>query len=133
MFKRKPKLTTPPTSPTEYPNSTVVHTEKGYYMIRKTHRLHIYTQRVLDSWRFPRIVETTEAAVVKYPITGKLGFREGTLLLNCADGRMYLVADGKRRHITSPDVFGRLGATHSDLLVVSATEILLHAEGEKIS
>jgi len=88
---------------------------------------------VEQSWAFPRVIETSEAALAKYRIAGRLGFREGTLIYNIEDAKMYLVADNKRRHIVSPDVLDRLGATFNDAITVSATEILLHEEGERIS
>lgn len=57
----------------------------------------------------------------------------GRLYYEANRDRLRLVADNKRRHIVSPDVLERLGATFNDAITVSATEILLHEEGEKIS
>lgn len=121
-----------PTSPMNYPSDTCVRTESGYYLIKGGKKYRIVSTRVLDSWSFSRIVKTTDAAVSKYRTAGKLGFRGGSLIHNIADGKIYLVSDNKRRHITSPDVLERLGANGKDVIHVSDTEILLHVEGEPI-
>jgi len=130
---RKTK-TDPPTSPVEYPSGCFVKTEKGYfYIVNDSKRYRLTTKRVLDSWNPHRVIETTEAAVRGYRITAKMKFRNGSLIHNLADGKIYLVSDGKRRHVTSPDVLVRIGATRKDIVSVSLDEIKLHEEGVPLS
>lgn len=130
---RKSKKTKP-TSPTEYPAETFVHTEKGYFYILSEHRrFFIITKRVLDSWSPQRVVETTEAAVAGYRVAAKLKFRNGSLIHNLADGKIYLVSQGKRRHVTSPDVLTKLNARYEDVVRVSLEEINLHEEGAPLN
>lgn len=134
MLKRKKK--TLPTTPVEYPHGTCVKTEKGTYLIQegKTKvRLRVPTQRILDSWKFDRVVLTTEKALSQYKVYGRLGFRDGSLIYNIADGRIYLISKNKRRHITSPDALDRIGAKTSDALAVSDFEVNLQQEGEVIA
>lgn len=120
----------PTTTPTEYPAGTFLHTESGYFYIKGPgKRLRFITKRVLDSWMPHRVVETTEAAVSKYRVTGKVKFRNGSLLYSQASGRMYLVSENKLRHITNPDVLTIIGAERSDAVWVSLEEINLHEEG----
>lgn len=123
-----------PQTRTEYPNGTFVETSKGlFYIAGPEKRLRILTSRVLASWSPPRVVQTTDAALAGYRVTSKMKFRNGSLLNSLADGRIYLIEDGKRRHVTNPDALLRLGARYSDAVHVSLDEIKLHPEGEPIS
>lgn len=132
-FLRKPP-TALPTEPIEYPSGVFVHTERGYFFIASTDkRYRCISKRVLDSWAPQRVIETTEAAVAKYKIAAKLRFRNGSLIWSLADGRMYLISDGSRRHIQSPDALARIGGTVKDFMYVSLDEINLHSEGAPLT
>lgn len=123
-----------PTKPVDYPPGTFVRTERGYfYIVSDTRRLRLISERVLESWRPTRVVNTTEAAVKNYRISSKLRFRNGSLIHNVADGRIYLIVEGKRRHIVNPDVLERIGATMKDVMHVSDDEIKLHELGEALN
>ena len=65
-------------------------------------------------------------------LVGKLGFRDGTLIKNISDGKMYLVSQNKRRHIVSPDSFDKYGLDRSKLIEVSDSEINMHDQGEDL-
>lgn len=122
--KRKPLRT----DPIDLLTGTAVKTEKGYYYIKSGARIPMPTQAVVDSWNFNRIVEVSEAALVKYPVLSTLGFRDGTLLFCIADGRYYLVANRKRHLITSPTTLSDHGLVTGDAVVVSQEELDLHKE-----
>lgn len=123
-----------PSSPVVYPSGVFIHTEKGYFYIHgEGKRMRIISERVLASWTPQRIIKTTEAAVSKYRVTSKIRFRNGSLIWNISDGKMYLIENGTRRHITSPDVLTRIGATTKDVVAVSLDEINLHPEGESLN
>lgn len=123
-----------PNYPVSYPAGFCVKTHKGHFFINKDgKRYRIPTQRIVDSWAFPHIIETTEAALANYPVAvTKLGFRDGSLLDNIADGKLYLASEGKLRHVVSPDVLERLGMNVGDALIVSADEINVMKQGEEI-
>jgi hypothetical protein len=74
----------------------------------------------------------TEAALTGIKLAGKLGFRDGSLIKNLADGRMYLVSQNKLRHIVDPDSFDRYGLDRSKIVEVSDKEILAHDLGENL-
>lgn len=135
FLRKKPQQTSRsnlPTEPVVYPSGICVKTEKGAYLIQKDgKRYRIPTKAILESWSFPFVVDTTEAAVANYPIgVLKVGFRDGSLLNNIADGRMYLVSVGKLRHIVDPAVLDRLG--NPEPRVVSDAEIKSMSQGEPI-
>lgn len=87
---------------------------------------------MLESWRFPRVVKVPEEIAANYLLSGKLGFRDGSLICNLKDGKIYLIADNKRRHVTGPDILKALGAEGKDVVMVSDEEINLQSEGEEI-
>jgi len=62
-------------------------------------------------------------------------FRNGSLIHNIADGKIYLIVEGLRCHVTSPEAFERIGAKRDAKHVVSVSlaEIRLHKEGPEIS
>jgi hypothetical protein len=74
----------------------------------------------------------TEAALTGIKLAGKLGFRDGSLIKNLADGRMYLVSQNKLRHIVDPDSFDRYGLDRSKVVEVSDKEISAHDLGENL-
>ena len=131
-WKKKTPQRILPTEPTAYPSGTVVETETGFFLIKDGRRYRLPTQRILDSWNFPLIVPTTDVAVSHYPIRGKIGFRDGSLIHNIADGKMYVISKNKRPHIEDPDALDLLGVTKNDFLLVSDFEISLQEEGESI-
>lgn len=120
-----------PTHPVEYPTGIAVRTEKATYRIHSDgKRYRIPTEAILQSWNFPLVVNSTEAALVNYPVAvTKIGFRDGSLLNNIADGKLYLVSAGRLRHVVDPDVLTRLGINHLMARVVSDDEIKMMKQG----
>ena len=119
-----------------YPPGTFIHTEKGwYYVLNEVKRLPIITRRTLDSWNPPVVAEASEAhqGVKKLKIGVPLKFRNGSLLYSHASGRMYLISQGKLRHVTNPDVVEALGYNLKDAVWVSLDEINLHEKGEPLN
>ena len=119
------------TSVTNFPSGIAVKTDKGIYWIKDGKKYRLISDRAASSWCF-NTVEATETAVSGMKLAGKLGFRDGTLIKNIADGKMYLVSQNKRRHITSPDVFIKYGLDRSLVVEVSDMEINMHELGESL-
>lgn len=133
--KTKPIQQYYPVTPQVYPAGTAVVTSEGRYFINKDgKRYRITTDAIWDSWKFPLTVYTSEPALQGYPIAlSRLGFRDGSLLNNIADGKLYVVSGGVLRHIVDPLVFTRLGVSQQDAVVVSDAEINIMKQGEAIS
>jgi hypothetical protein len=60
-------------------------------------------------------------------------FRNGSLLYSQANGSMYLVSDGKLRHITNPDVLDQLAINRNEAVWVSKEELNLHEMGLELN
>jgi len=128
---RNTKTTLTISSPTNFPSGIAVKTDKDTYWIKDGKRYRLISDRAAKSWSFTT-VNATEAALTGFKVAGKLGFRDGALIKNIADGRIYLVSQNKLRHIVDPDSFTKYGLDRSKVIEVSETEISAHDLGEKI-
>jgi len=119
------------TSPTNFPSGIAVKTDTGTYWIKDNKKYKLISERAANSWRFVEVL-ATDQALSQIKSAGKLGFRDGTLIKNIADGKMYLISQNKRRHILSPDVFDKYGLNRSMLVEVSEAETNMHELGENL-
>jgi hypothetical protein len=119
------------TSPTNFPSGIAVKTDTGTYWIKDNKKYKLISERAAESWRFIEVL-ATDAALSNIKSAGKLGFRDGTLIKNISDGKIYLVSQNKRRHIISPDVFDKYGLNRSLLIEVSEAETNMHELGENL-
>ena len=125
----KPSLTI--SQPTNFPSGIAVKTDKDTYWIKDGKRYRLISNRAAQSWCFTTVL-ATEAALTGIKLVGKLGFRDGSLIKNLADGRMYLVSQNKLRHIVDPDSFDRYGLDRCKVVEVSDKEISAHDLGENL-
>ena len=128
---KRTKTTLLISSPTNFPSGIAVKTDKDIYWIKDGKAYRLISDRAAQSWCFTT-VKATEAALSGTKVIGKLGFRDGTLIKNVADGKMYLVSQNKLRHIVDPDSFNRYGLDRSKVIEVSEKEISAHDLGEKL-
>jgi len=117
--------------PTNFPSGIAVQTDKATYWIKDGKRYKLISDRAAQSWCFTT-VKATEAALSGIKLVGKLGFRDGTLIKNIADGKMYLISQNKKRHVVDPDSFIRYGLDRSSIIEVSDTEANAHDIGENL-
>jgi hypothetical protein len=129
MFKKNQQKTV--TSPTIFPSGIAVKTDKGIYWIKDGKRFKLISDRAAKSWMFTTIL-ATESAVSGMKLAGKLGFRDGTLIKNIADGKLYLISQNKKRHIVDPDSFDKFGLDRSKVIEVSDFEVSMHELGENL-
>ena len=119
------------TSPTNFPSGIAVKTESATYWIKDGKRFKLISDRAEKSWSFVT-VKATDQAVAPMKVVGKLGFRDGTLIKNIADGKMYLISQNKRRQIVDPDTFNKYGLDRSAIIEVSDIEANMHDLGENL-
>jgi hypothetical protein len=135
ILKKKDKIKkyTTPSNRVGYPSGTCISTERGIFYVKNQKRYRLISQRVADSWNFPRIIVSSEAAAAGLKISGKLGFREGTLINNLSDGKIYLISENKKRQLHDPKWLNLLNYDVSDALLVSHEEANLHEDGEPLN
>ena len=117
--------------PTNFPSGIAVKTDSATYWIKDGKRYKLISDRAAQSWSFTTVL-ATETALSGIKLVGKLGFRDGALIKNIADGKMYLVSQNKLRHIIDPDIFNKYGLDRSKMVEVSEKEILAHDLGEAL-
>jgi hypothetical protein len=130
MRKKKPQPKTV-TRPTLFPSGIAVQTDNAIYWIKDGKRFKVVSERAAKSWNFST-VNATEQAISGMKLVGKLGFRDGTLIKNISDGKMYLISQNKRRHIIDPDTFDTYGLDRSNVIEVSEAETNMHDIGEDL-
>ena len=118
--------------PVDYPDGLMVDTGTNVYYLRGGKRYRVYSPRALESWSIQPVLGTEQSLKQIPKSKAPLGFRDGTLIHNIADGKIYLISKNRRRHITSPDVLQRFGWKRRDAITVSDDEANLHVEGDKI-
>jgi hypothetical protein len=91
----------------------------------------LISKRAEQSWSFTT-VKATESALSLIKQSGKLGFRDGALIKNIADGKIYLISQNKKRHIVDPDSFIKYGLDRSKIIEVSEPESNAHELGESL-
>lgn len=62
-------------------------------------------------------------------------FRNGSLIYNLSNARIYLIVNGRRSPVVSPDALARLGSHANDkgIITVSKQETELHELGDEIT
>ncbi len=116
---------------TSFPSGIAVKTDKNTYWVKDGKLYRLISNRAASSWSFTT-VDAAESALSKYKVVGKLGFRDGTLIKDISDGKIYLISQNKRRHITSPDVFDNYGLDRSKVIEVGSEESEMHLLGENL-
>jgi len=132
MFRRKSESRPIPTTRTEYPYGVFLCTESGFFLVRDKCRFKIKSQRAMASWSAP-VLQSSENAVRHLPVLGTVGFRDGSLVRNFADGKVYLISKNLKRHIQSPDVFDKFGLNKNLIIDASLEEVNIHEDGEVLS
>lgn len=130
LFKST-QTTYPINKPTNFPSGIAVKTESGTYWIRDGKKYKLVSDRAEKTWSFVTVL-ATDLAISEIKLAGKLGFRDGALIKNIADGKIYLISQNKRRHITTPDFFNQFGFDKNSIIEVSDLETNMHNLGENI-
>jgi hypothetical protein len=118
--------------PIDFPSGVCVRTDKGHFYISGKYRHRLGSQRVFESWAFPRVIKTTESALANFRQAKTLGFRDGTLIRQTSTGHLYFISQRKRRLVTNPDTLTVMGLKPEDGTWVADFEVELHEEGENL-
>lgn len=103
---------------------------ENYWFIKGGKRVKCFSYRSFKSWSLDAILATPQACKT-IPLTGTLGFRDGSLIKDVVSGKIYLVSSSKTRLVTNPDVLDILG--RDKIIEVSPEEVAIHTEGEPIN
>lgn len=100
----------------------------SFYYVKGNKRFKFVSERAMKSWYLP-VLKIDATFLNKLSAGGTLGFRDGSLVKDISDGKIYLISDSKRRHVVDPDV---LQWIDTDIIEAGQKEVLVHQEGEPI-
>lgn len=100
------------------------------FMAKNGNGYEFYSDRALASWGLTVYPLDRMADSLPRKFVGTLGFRDGSLIQNAKDGKIYVISNAKRRLITAP--LSDYGFDYSQVIEVSDAEIQFHPEGEDI-
>lgn len=129
MFHSKAKVSLPE-APVEYPTGFCVSVDGNYYYINGAILHPIIGTRILQSWRFPLVIKTSDKALTNYVRGARLGFRDGSIIRSIKTSTIYIISKREKRCVSNPDLLASFGLTIQDALWVSEDELLLHNTGE---
>jgi hypothetical protein len=111
------------------PSGLIGKNNESFYYVKGNKRFKFVSERAMKSWSLP-VLEVDAVFLNKLTQAGTLGFRDGSLVQDISDGKIYLISDSKRRHILDPYVLEWFDA---EIIKASQKEILIHAEGDPIN
>ncbi len=135
MWKSKQQKKTsiqPPLVPTPYPSGVAVFDGTNTYFIKNNKKYRIISERAVKSWGF-KVWYGSPESLSKIVLGGILAFRDGSVIKDVSNGKIYLVVNGMKQHITTPDFFTKFGVDPEYIIEVSAKEADLHKNGEPIN
>lgn len=135
MWKKKRQKTNPinpPLVPTAYPSGVAVFDGINTYFIKNNKKYRIISERAVKSWGF-KVWYGSPESLSKIVLGGILAFRDGSVIKDVSNGKIYLVVNGLKQHITTPDFFTKFGVDPEYIIEVSAKEADLHKNGEPIN
>jgi len=135
MWKKKRQKTNPinpPLVPTAYPSGVAVFDGTNTYFIKNNKKYRIISDRAVKSWGF-KVWYGSPESLSKIVLGGILAFRDGSVIKDVSNGKIYLVVNGLKQHITTPDFFTKFGVDPEYIIEVSAKEADLHKNGEPIN
>jgi hypothetical protein len=127
MLKRR-RINPKPT----VPSGMIAHTERGYFYVKGDKRFKFLSDRARKSWCLHE-VETVESALSTVKVAGIVGFRDGTLIRDISNGKIYLIVDNKKKLVTDPDYLFALGLKRRDAIWVSKKEAGFQKDGEDLN
>lgn len=129
MFRRKQKqiINYEPV----VPNGLIAITENGSFLVKNNKRYKFVSDRAKNSWNL-REVLTSENAMKDFRIAGTIGFRDGTLIKDISDHKLYIISDYKKMHVVDPDTIVKLGMRTWDAMEVSKKEASMHQYGGQL-
>lgn len=129
--KPEPTVSEPPLQPLQYPSGITVQVDEDFYYVKGDKLYKFVSRRAAESWGTP-VAQARLANIAHYAQAGLMGFRDGTLIQDVSDGKIYLISGSKRRLVTDPDVVDWYGLNLSDAVLVSVKEASAHSDGDDI-
>lgn len=131
LFKKKiDPVATKPLNKIKPIDGLMITDGENYWFIKGGKRVKCFSYRSFKSWSIDAILATPQACKT-IPLTGTLGFRDGSLIKDVVSGKIYLISQSKARLITDPDILDVFGRER--IIEVSPSEVEIHTQGEDLN
>jgi hypothetical protein len=117
-----------------HPNGALVKgSGPAVYWIQNGLRRHVPSPAIFSTWfRWNEVAQIADDELLLYPPGPDLTFRDGTLVRIPGDPHVWVVSDGARRHIQSPETFAALAYDWANILTVDAADAATAPEGPPV-
>ena len=117
-----------------HPNGTLMKstTSGDVWLVRNGRRTRITGPSALATFgTWSEVVVVSDAVLNVIPVVGA-GYRDGALV-RPPDGKVYLISDGRRRHVVDPNVFAALGLSWAAVRDVASNAAVTNFDGPPIT
>ena len=118
-----------------YPTGSLLQDEKSgaVYYVKDEFKYPVYAKEIILA-NFPgeKIIKVRKEKLEGFTLAEPLKFRDGTLVKSFKKDTIYLISQGKRKPIASPEVFAAFGYQWQDIITISENILSLHELGEPI-
>jgi hypothetical protein len=119
-----------------YPFGTLLQDMKSgiIYYVKDEFKSPIISKEILSiNFPYDKIIKVNSEKLEKFILSEPVKLKDGTLIKSMKEPTVYLISQGKRRPIASPEVFVALGYRWENVITVSDEVLNLHELGEKIT
>lgn len=130
LFKKKiDQIITKPLNRIKPIDGLMITDGENYWFIKGGKRVKCFSYRSFKSWSLDAILVTPQACKT-IPLTGTLGFRDGSLIKDIVSGKIYLISQSRSRLVVDPRILDIIG--RDKIIEVSPEEIEIHTAGEPV-
>ncbi|MFN3301594.1 MAG: hypothetical protein ACK413_01005 [Patescibacteria group bacterium] len=118
-----------------YPTGSLLQDEKSgaVYYVKDEFKHPIYAKEILlNNFPYDRIIKVKKEKLDEFILAEPVKLKDGTLVKSPTDKTVYLISQGKRLPIASPEVFIELGYRWENVITIPENVLNLHELGEKI-
>lgn len=122
-------------SAAEYPTGTLLQAagQEGVYLIQYGYKRPITSRSALVSrFNADMVIQVSSDALALYPTGNPISFPNYSLLKD-DDGNIYLLVDDSLRHITSMEVFRKIGFVEDQVVAISNEDVTEYDKGNPIT
>jgi len=119
-----------------YPTGSLLQDEKSgaVYYVKDEFKYPIFAKEILlTNFPYDKIIKVKKEKLDEFILAEPLKFRDGTLLKTPNQETVYLISQGKKRPIASPEVFAEFGYRWENIITVPENILNLHETGELIN
>lgn len=119
-----------------YPTGALLQNKKtgGVYYVQNGAKAGLIDRSIMNiNYKGWLITPVAPEELAKYPNLTPVKIRAGELIKSSESSAVYVISDGERRPITSPETFEKMGYKWNNILTVPQKVVDMHPLGEEIN